>query len=47
MGTDSQMESRITAVGQGEGEEIEGLNNKERGLMDTDNSAVIAGKRGV
>ena len=37
------MESRMTASGGGEG--VEGLSKKEKGLMDMDNSVVIAGGR--
>ena len=38
--TGSQTESRIIAMGGGLG--VEGLNEKEEGLMDMDNSVVIA-----
>ena len=41
------MESRwqlVVVVGGGEG--VEGLSKKEKGLMDMDNSVVIAGGRG-
>ena len=44
MGTDSEMENRMTAS-RGEPEGVEGLSKKEKGLMDVDNSVVIA-KRG-
>ena len=47
MGTDSQIESRMTDTGVGGGEGVEGWSRKEKGLMDMDNSAVIAGGRGV
>ena len=36
----------MTASGR-EGEKVEGLSKNEKGLMDTDNSVVIAGMRGV
>ena len=36
------MESRLIALGVG-GVEVEGLNKKEKGLMDTDNRVAIAG----
>ena len=42
--TDSQMESRMTASG---GQGVEGLSKKEKGLMDMDNSVVIAAAGGV
>ena len=45
MGTDSQMESRMTTNVGGIGGE--GWSKKEKGLMDMDNSAVIAGERGA
>lgn len=45
MGTDPQMESRMTTGG-GEINGVEGLNKKEKGLMDTNNCIVIAGGRG-
>ena len=41
MGTDSQMENRMTAS-RGELEGVKGLSKKEKGLMDMDNSVVIA-----
>ena len=46
MGTDSYMESRLTAGEQG-GWGVEGLNKKEKGLLVMNNSVVIAGGRGV
>ena len=45
MGTDSQMESRMKA--RGAGERVEGLSKKEKGLMDMENSVVMAGGEGV
>ena len=40
-------ESRVSPKGQGGGGYgVEGLSLKEKGLMDTDNSVVIAGGRG-
>ena len=36
----------MTAGGWGRGEGMEGLNKKEKGLMDMDNSGVIAGGEG-
>ena len=45
MGTDSQMESRMTAGGAGLG--MEGWKKEEKGLVDMNNSVVIAGGRGV
>ena len=42
MGTDSQMESRMTAGEGGQG--VEGLSKKEKGLMYMDHSMVIAGE---
>ena len=42
--TDSQIESRMTAKG-GRRTECGGLSKKEKGLMDTDCSVVIAGVR--
>ena len=45
MGTDSQLESRATAIQGSDG--VDGLNKKEKDLMDMDNSVVIAGGRGV
>ena len=39
------MESRLTALGGGLGGE--GLSKKYKGLMDTDNSVVIAGGKGM
>ena len=41
------MESRMKASGAGEGEGVEWLNKKEKGLMDVDNSVVIAGGIGM
>ena len=46
MGTDSGMESRLTASGEGGGEKVEGWSKKEKRLMDRDNSVVIAGGAG-
>ena len=43
MGTDSQMESRMTASTSGGGQGVEGLSKKEKGLMDTDDIVVIVG----
>ena len=44
--TDSQLESRLIALGDGVGiEGIEGSNKKEKELMDMDSGAVIAGGR--
>ena len=45
MRTDSLMESRMTAI-RGRHQGVEGLNKKEKGLMDMDNSAVTAGGKG-
>ena len=42
--TDSQIESRMTGKEFG-GLGVEGLNKKEKGLMDMDNSVVISGGR--
>ena len=44
--TESQIDSRMTAIG-GRGYGVEGLSQKEKGLMDMDNSVVIAGVPGV
>ena len=44
--TDSQTKTRVTAMG-GRGVGIEGLSKKGKGLLDMDNSVVIAGGRGV
>ena len=41
MGTDSQMENRMTVGGAEVG--MEGWRKKEKGLMDMDNSVVITG----
>ena len=38
------MERKITARGRGQG--VEGLSKKEKGLVNMDNSVVIAGERG-
>ena len=40
------MESRLTVHGQGEKVEGKGLSNKEKGLVDMDNSMVAAAGRG-
>ena len=45
MWTDSEMESKITASRDGLGGK--GIEQKGKGLMDMDNSGVIAGGRGV
>ena len=45
MQTDSQMESRMTSGRGGCG--VEGLSKKEKGLMDMDNSVVIAREKDV
>ena len=45
--TDSQRESRLTTLGGEELGGVEGLSKKEKGLMDMDDSVVIAGARGV
>ena len=37
----------MTASGVGGGQEMEGWSKKEKGLMDTDNSVVIARWRGI
>ena len=39
------MESRLTAKVEGEGEGVEGLSKREKGLRDVDSSVVIAGGR--
>ena len=46
MGTDSQVENRMTANSGGR-ERVKGLSKKEKGLMDMDSSVVIAGGREV
>ena len=46
MGTDSLMENKMTASG-GVVQGVEELSKKKRGLLDMDNSVVIAGGRGV
>ena len=40
--TDSSLDSRMTAKG-AHGKGVEGLNKKEKGLMNVDNSVVIVG----
>ena len=45
MGTDPQMDRNMTAS-RGGRLGVEGLSKKEKGLMDMDNSMVIAGGRG-
>ena len=42
MGTDSKIESRMTASGQ---REMMGIEKKEKGLMHMDNCVVIIGRR--
>ena len=42
MWADSEIESRMTAIGVGR-LEVEGLNKKEKGLMDMENSVGVAG----
>ena len=42
MGTDSYMESKMTASG-GRGERVEGLSKKAKGLIGLGNSVMIAG----
>ena len=44
--TESQTESRLTAMGMRGGLEVEGQRKKGKGLMDTDNSTEIAGEQG-
>ena len=47
MGTDSEVESRMTASAGG-WLGVEGLSKKEKGFLDIDNSVVIAGgEKGV
>ena len=46
MGRDSEMENRMTASWQGR-LGVEGLSEKEKGLMDMDNTVVIARVRRV